>query len=45
MGVGVSVGIADSPDEQQSAFLEFILLLAVMVVFSFFADLFGFSWI
>jgi len=41
----VSIIMADTPDETQSAVLEFIIILTVIIVFSFFGNLFGFAWI
>ena len=41
----VSIIMADTPDETQSAVLEFIIILSVIIVFSFFGNLFGFAWI
>ena len=41
----VSIIMADTPDEMQSAVLEFIIILTVIIVFSFFGNLFGFAWI
>lgn len=41
----VSIWTGDSPDEQQAALIEFVLVLGVVLVFSFFGNLFGFAWV
>lgn len=41
----ISVWTADSPDEQQGALIEFALVLAILIAFSFFGNLFGFDWL
>ena len=40
----VTVLIASDPDETQSAILEFVMVLGVLISFSFFGNLFGFAW-
>jgi hypothetical protein len=41
----ISIIMADTPDETQNAILEFIIILGVIILFSFFGNLFGFAWI
>lgn len=41
----VSIWTADSPDETQGAVIEFIIVLVVIVSFSFFGNLFNFAWV
>jgi len=41
----VTILIASDPDETQSAILEFVMVLGVLISFSFFGNLFGFAWI
>lgn len=41
----VSIWTADSPDEYGSAMMEFAMVLIILILFSFFGNLFGFAWV
>lgn len=41
----ISVWISSDPDELQSAILESAIVLAIVIAFSFFGNLFNFAWV